>query len=396
MMFRFEPYLTRMAIFLALVAAVAGVLYEPLARAFMANAPLNGLILGVLLLGILYAFRQVTVLRHEAAWIAAYRKEQGGPERPPLAARQAEGPTPRLLAPMATLLGEREGPIRLTSGAMRSLLDSIASRLDESRALARYLIGLLIFLGLLGTFWGLLLTINSVSDVIGGLKLGAGGDLSDTFSRLKDGLAAPLTGMGTAFSSSLFGLSGSLVLGFLDLQSGQAQNRFYNDLEEWLSGITRLASAGPNLGRGDGSVPDYVQALLEQTAESLDSLQRTLARGEEGRISSSAALTQLSERLSTLSDQMKAEQGLLNRLAQSQMALTPILDRLAGNMESGPGGFDDATREHIRTIEVYLARLLEESSSGRDQAVQELRSEIKLLARTIAAGSDKAAGRDRL
>jgi len=394
-MFRFEPYLTRMVIFIALVAAVAGVLYEPLARAFMANAALNGLILGVLLLGILFAFRQVTVLRHEAAWIAAYRRDQGGPERPPLAARQDEGPRPKLLAPMATMLGERQGPIRLTSGAMRSLLDSIASRLDESRALARYLIGLLIFLGLLGTFWGLLLTINSVSDVIGGLKLGVGGDLGDTFSRLKDGLAAPLSGMGTAFSSSLFGLAGSLVLGFLDLQSGQAQNRFYNDLEEWLSGITRLASAGPALGRGDGSVPDYVQALLEQTAESLDSLQRTLARGEEGRIASSAALTQLSERLSTLSDQMKAEQGLLNRVAQSQMALNPILDRLASNMESGPGGFDDATREHIRTIEVYLARLLEETSTGRDQAVQELRSEIKLLARTIAAGSDKAASRDR-
>jgi hypothetical protein len=394
-MFRFEPYLTRMAIFLALVVAVAAVLYEPLTRAFMANAPLNGLILGVLLLGILYAFRQVTILRHEAAWIAAYRKDQAGADRAPLGQRQEEGPKPKLLAPMATLLGEREGPIRLTSGAMRSLLDSIASRLDESRALARYLIGLLIFLGLLGTFWGLLLTINSVSDVIGGLRLGAGGDLSDTFTRLKDGLAAPLSGMGTAFSSSLFGLSGSLVLGFLDLQSGQAQNRFYNDLEEWLSGITRLASAGPSFGRGDGSVPDYVQALLEQTAESLDSLQRTMARGEEGRISSSAALTQLSDRLSTLSDQMKAEQGLLNRVAQSQMALTPILDRLASNMESGPGGFDDATREHIRTIEVYLARLLEESSSGRDQAVQELRSEIKLLARTIAAGSEKTAGRDR-
>ncbi len=389
-MFRLEPYLTRMVVFLTAVAVVAGSLYAPLARAFMANAPLNGLILGILLLGILYAFRQVVVLRHEAAWIAAYRRRRDAHGRPPLMGEDNDMPIPRLLAPMATMMGERQGPLRLTAGSMRSLLDSIASRLDESRALARYLIGLLIFLGLLGTFWGLLLTINSVSDVIIGLKLSGGGDLTDTFARLKDGLAAPLTGMGVAFSSSLFGLAGSLVLGFLDLQSGQAQNRFYNDLEEWLSGLTRLTAPAPAFS-GDGSVPDYVQALLEQTAEGLDSLQRTLARGEEGRISTSAALTQLSEKLTTLSDQMKAEQALLTKLAQSQVELHPVLGRLSAAMEGG-GGFDEATRGHIRNIEVYLARLLEETSTGRRQATEELGSEIKLLARTIAAGSDKARG----
>jgi hypothetical protein len=227
--------------------------------------------------------------------------------------------------------------------------------------------------------------------VITGLK--PGGDMSDTFSRLKDGLAAPLSGMGTAFSSSLFGLAGSLVLGFLDLQSGQAQNRFYNDLEEWLSGLTRLSAPGPALA-GDGTVPDYVQALLEQTAEGLQSLQRTLARGEDSRITTSAALTQLAEKLTTLSDQMKAEQSLLVKLAQGQVELNPVLVRLGDAMERGSGGLDEATRGHIRNIEVYLARLLEETSTGRDQAVEELRSEIKLLARTIAAGRDKASGRE--
>jgi hypothetical protein len=392
-MFRLEPYLTRMAIFLAAVAVVAGALYLPLARAFTANAPLNGLILGVLLLGILYAFRQVVILRHEAAWITAYRRRQDSHGRAPLMSEDSDIPIPRLLAPMAAMLGERQGPLRLTSGSMRSMLDSIASRLDESRALARYLIGLLIFLGLLGTFWGLLLTINSVSDVIGGLKVSSGSELTDTFARLKDGLAAPLTGMGTAFSSSLFGLAGSLVLGFLDLQSGHAQNRFYNDLEEWLSGLTRLTAPAPAFsGTGSGSVPDYVQALLEQTAEGLDSLQRTLARGEEGSISTSAALTQLSEKLTTLSDLMQAEQALLTKLAQNQMELQPVLGRLSAAIEGG-GGFDEATRGHIRNIEVYLTRLLEETSTGRRQATEELRSEIKLLARTIAAGSDKAQGR---
>ena len=201
-MFRLAPYLKRMALFLAAVAAVAGTLYLPLTRAFMANPALNGLILGILFLGIAYAFRQVVMLRHEAAWIAAYRRRQDAHGRPPLMSQDSDIPIPRLLAPMATMLGERQGPLRLTAGSMRSLLDSIASRLDESRALARYLIGLLIFLGLLGTFWGLLLTINSVSGVIGGLKLSSSGDLTETFARLKDGLMAPLSGMGTAFSSS--------------------------------------------------------------------------------------------------------------------------------------------------------------------------------------------------
>ena len=389
-MFRLEPYLTRMAVFLAAVTVVAGALFQPLARAFTANAPLNGLILGVLLLGVLYAFRQVVLLRHGAAWITAYKHRRDSHEQTPLMTEDSNLPIPRLLAPMAAMLGAREGPLRLTTGSMRSMLDSIASRLDESRALARYLIGLLIFLGLLGTFWGLLLTINSVSDVIGGLKV-SGGELTETFARLKDGLAAPLTGMGTAFSSSLFGLGGSLVLGFLDLQSGQAQNRFYNDLEEWLSGLPRLTTPASEFS-GNGSVPDYVQALLEQTAEGLDSLRRTLARGEEDRISTSAALIQLSERLTTLSDQMQGEQALLTKLAQNQVELHPVLGRLSTAMEDS-GGFDEATRGHIRNIEVYLTRLLEETSTGRRQATEELRSEIKLLARTIAAGSDKAQGR---
>ncbi len=392
-MFRLEPYLTRMAVFLVAGAIAAGALTQSLARAFMANPGLNGLILGLLFLGILYAFRQVVLLRHEAAWIAAYRRRQAAHGRPPLmSAENNDLPIPKLLAPMAAMLGERQGPLHLTASSMRSLLDSIASRLDESRSIARYLIGLLIFLGLLGTFWGLLLTINSVSDVISGLKLGGGGDLTDTFERLKDGLGAPLTGMGTAFSSSLFGLAGSLVLGFLDLQSGQAQNRFYNDLEEWLSGLTRLTAPAPAFS-GSGSIPDYVQALLEQTAEGLDSLQRTLTRGEEGRISTSAALTQLSERLATLSDQMKAEQALLAKLAEGQVELGPVLGRLSTVIESG-GGFDEASRGHIRNIEVYLARLLEESATGRRESTDELRSEIKLLARTVAAASDTARGRN--
>jgi hypothetical protein len=386
-MFSFGPYLFRMTVFLAIVAVACGVLGQPIVRAFMANPALNGLIIGVLVLGVLYTLRQVFMLRHEAAWIVAFRRRREGQwrERP---GGGGELPQPRLLAPMATLLAAQEGAMRLSAVSMRSLLDSIASRLDESRALSRYLIGLLIFLGLLGTFWGLLITINSVSDVISGLNMGAG-NVNEVFANLKAGLASPLSGMGTAFSSSLFGLAGSLVLGFLDLQSGQAQNRFYNDLEEWLSGLTRLSGPSPLAG-GEGSVPDYLEALLEQTAEGLEGLQRTIARGEENRVAANAAQMQLYERLATLTDQMGVEQTLLARLTEGQIELKAVLTRLADG-QGGGGSLDDATRTHIRNIEVYLARLLEEASSGRAQSVEDIRAEIKLLARTIAA--ERAGGR---
>jgi hypothetical protein len=269
--------------------------------------------------------------------------------------------------------------------ALRSLLDGIASRLDESRELARYLAGLLIFLGLLGTFWGLIKTIGAIADEIGTLQVGSG-NLPEIFANLKAGLAGPLAGMGTAFSSSLFGLAGSLVLGFLDLQAGQAQNRFYNELEDTLSSLTRLSSAGPVSDTGETSVPAYVQALLEQTAESLENLQRIMARGEESRIAANSGTIQLNEKLSSLTDQMRTEQTLMVRLAENQMELKPVLMRLAETGRGpGEGSMDEQTRGHIRNIEVYLARMIEELARGRRETVDEVRSEIKILARTIAA-----------
>ena len=192
---------------------------------------------------------------------------------------------------------------------MRHLLDSISARLDENRDISRYLIGLLIFLGLLGTFWGLTETIGAVGRVITGLSVGEG-DLVAVFDELKAGLAAPLGGMGTAFSASLFGLAGSLILGFLDLQATQAQNSFYNELEEWLSGLTRLTSADARPRRQRRSIPAYVQGMLEQTAENLDNLQRTVAR-RGGPATVHAGLIALTERLSSLGDQIATEQALL-------------------------------------------------------------------------------------
>jgi hypothetical protein len=373
-----QRYLTRMILFLAVVAGVVVVLFPALETAFMANPGLNALIIGALAIGIVFIFRQVLILRPEVNWLESFQT-----------GRTDETADPVLLAPMARMLGERRGRLSLSAIAMRSLLDGISARLDESRELSRYLISLLIFLGLLGTFWGLLRTVSAVGGVIGGLSVESG-DLGMMFNNLQRGLEAPLTGMGTAFSSSLFGLAGSLVLGFLELQAGQAQNRFYTDLEDWLSGATRLSSGiGP--GDSEHSAPAYLQALLEQTAENMEALQRTVAQSEEGRRSANQNLMALTERLSTLTDQMRAEQSLMLKLAESQMEMKPILSKLSETLAGSQGfGFDDATRQHIRNMDVYTARLLEEVVSGRVQTVQEIRSEIKLLARTIAALADDA------
>jgi hypothetical protein len=376
-MTRQRRYLIRMILFLVAVIAVAGLLFNQLERVFLHNVPLNSMILGAALIGIVFIFRQVFQLEPELAWIESYKKNRQALSRE----------TPRMLAPMATMLGERKDKtLSLSTTAMRTLLDGISARLDESRDISRYLIGLMIFLGLLGTFWGLLDTVSSVGAVIQGLEIGSR-DVTSIFTNLKTGLERPLAGMGTSFSSSLFGLASSLVLGFLDLQAGQAQNRFYNDLEEWLSSLTRLSS-GSGLSEGETSVPAYIEALLEKTADSLDSLQRTIQRGEEGRSSTSGHLLTLTERLSTLTDQMKAEQSLLIKLVEGQMEMKPVLSRLAD--AAGQGGVDESTRTHIRNMDVYLARLVEEMATGRQRTVDELRAEIRLLARTIANLAEEA------
>ena len=245
LMHRSHRFLLRMSVFLGLVAALAYALHGPLLAAFLGNPAVNGVILGILVAGIVYIFRQVMLLDPEVDWIERFRKRLANRDltAPP-------GKAPRLLGPMARMLGSRQdGRVSLSATSLQTLLDGIASRLDETRETSRYLIGLLVFLGLLGTFYGLLETVRSVGGVIGALNVSAS-DLARAFADLKAGLESPLHGMATAFSSSLFGLAGSLVLGFLDLQAGQAQNRFYNDLEEWLSTYTRLSS-GPFGEGGD-------------------------------------------------------------------------------------------------------------------------------------------------
>jgi biopolymer transport protein ExbB/TolQ len=369
-------FLLRMVLFLIAVAVVCVLLGNTLFGAFAANPLLNGLISFVALLGIGWNLRQVIRLSPEVAWLDQFQRTKGRP---------GAVPPPRLLTPMARMLEtrqqERDGKssFTLSSQATRALLDTIGSRLDESRELSRYMIGLLIFLGLLGTFWGLLLTISAISDVIAGMSVGSG-DINALFEQLKSGLSKPLRGMSTAFSASMLGLSGSLVLGFLDLTAGQAQNRFYNELEEWLAGLTRLSSGvlGGDAD-GGGSVPVYVQALLEQTAENMEGLQRTLARGEDDRRDGTQALMALNERLGALAETMRTSQQLMLRLAETQASIAPALQKL------GERSGDDVSRAHLRNIELILQRLITETEQGRTQSTTDLRNEIKILTRTIAA-----------
>ena len=230
-------FLVGMAAFLALVGFVVLILYQQIALAFSANPGLNGLILGVLAIGALFTFRQVIRLFREIRWVNSLTGAQTG-----------AAPTPMLLAPMAAMLNAGAGARGLSTITTRAILDSIATRLDEGRELSRYLVGLLVFLGLLGTFWGLLETVHSIAGVIDSMKTGV--DTASMFDALKTGLSAPISGMSVSFTSSLFGLASSLVLGFLDLQAGQAQNRFYSEFEECLASHVQTAPLAEAMPEG--------------------------------------------------------------------------------------------------------------------------------------------------
>ena len=386
-----SKYVTRMVLFLVVVSAGCAFIAPMLLQIFLVNPAINGVILAVLLIGAALNFRQVIMLGPEGRWIDRLRDAPQAGDMVATSDLRAEAveeePNLRLLSPMARMIGERRGRLMLSAPAMRTLLDGIASRMEEGRDLARYFTGLCIFLGLLGTFWGLLETVKSIADVIRNLSV-TGDDMAVVFGNLKKGLEAPLTGMGTAFSSSLFGLAGSLVLGFLDLQAAQAQNHFFNELEEWLSGVTHL-STGATEGNGGGAgVSVYTEALLEQTAERIQDLATILTRSEQNRAGANQQFNELNSKLAILADQMRAEQQVLLRLAENQRELTPVIRSLgehlaaAGNANSG--SLDDGTRNHIRSIDNLLQRVATSLETNRDELVREIRGEIKLLARTLA------------
>jgi uncharacterized protein YneF (UPF0154 family) len=289
-------FLFRMMVFVILGGLVAFLLHKQIQVAFMANPGLNAVIIAVLFIGIVLSVRQVARLYPEIAWVNNFRLADPGlaVDRPPV-----------LLAPMAAILGSRVGRMAMSSQLMRGILDSIATRLDEARDILRYMTGLLVFLGLLGTFWGLIETVSSVGSVIQGLK--AGGDAAGMFDTLREGLAAPLSGMGISFSSSLFGLAGSLVLGFLDLQSSQAQNRFYTELEDWLSTTVYDHAAEPGAAVG---VSGEVRGAIERLREAVD-------QAGSGK-AASTAMANLAEAIQGLVHHMRTEQQMIRDWVDGQ------------------------------------------------------------------------------
>ncbi len=323
-------FLWSMLVFLGLTGFVALILSRQVRSAFVTNPGLNGLIVGVLAVGILLGLGQIIRLAREVRWVNAFREGSGEFERMR---------DPVLLAPMRALIGRRR-QLSLSTTSMRAVLDSVATRLDETRDIARYLIGLLVFLGLLGTFWGLLGTIGSIGSTIQNLDP-AGGDATGVLNALKAGLAAPLAGMGTAFSSSLFGLSGSLVLGFLDLQVGRAQNRFYTELENWLSSVTDVGSdmllppamatvAGPAAAAG----ADEMRVLSDRLAK--------LVQDQASSPRTSMAMASLAESIQGLVQHMRSEQQLLRDFVEAQAGeqreMRVVLDRLSNAIGSPDKG----------------------------------------------------------
>jgi hypothetical protein len=321
-----------MIIFVILAGFVALILYQPAYTAFLANPGLNAVIITVLVIGVILSFRQVLRLFPEIRWVNTFRIAEPGIE---------VDRSPVLLAPMATLLGDRIGRMAISTQTMRSILDSIQMRLDEDREMSRYLVNLLIFLGLLGTFWGLLQTVSKVAGVIGGLDVSSG-STGVILENLKTSLQGPLAGMGTAFSASLFGLSGSLILGFLDLQAGQAQGTFYNDLEDWLSTVTDL---DPDVIEGRGAVGSTAEDLRVAIERLSRAIQEGGSGGGQPAIGSTqratTAMANLAEGIQGLVQHMRSEQQVVRSWvetqAEQQREMQVLLETIAKALQAPVG-----------------------------------------------------------
>ncbi len=357
--------------FLVLVSVVAFFLAQTIGTVFNANPYLNGLILIVLAVGILYTFWQVNRLRMCIDWIDAFIAERPGFEviEPP-----------RLLISMAGMLRDREARKSLSPTIVRAILDSIATRLDESREIVRYIASLMIFLGLLGTFWGLSITVPLVVETISNLAPEEGADASEVFQRLVANLGGQMQGLGTAFASSLLGLAGSLILGFLEIMSGQAQNRFYRELEEALSQITRIA-------RSEEEGVSFLAESLERNFETMDELAVQMAAGEHRGIVAHDKLESAAASLAIVAERMQADHSLMRDLTDSQNAMREALVTATERNKGVLGGMDEGTRARINSIDRHMLRLIEEVAAGRAEATADLRGEIRTLTRTIESAA---------
>jgi hypothetical protein len=359
---------------LVLVGVGCFFLYPSVAPVFLASPWLNGFILLVFVIGVLTCFMQVLILSSSVSWIEGFALDRPGHEFVK---------SPRLLTSLAALLRDTRARRALTSTSTRSILDSVATRLDEARDITRYIVNLLIFLGLLGTFYGLATTVPAVVDTIRSLAPADGqeGELG-VFDRLMTGLESQLGGMGTAFASSLLGLAGSLVVGVLELFAGHGQNRFYMELENWLSSITRVSIGGDEndaVAIGD----EHVAGVLAQTAAQLNSLQVMVSQSEEARIATDERIMQLTDAVTRLSDASISPAG--------SGASEEVMQRLVAALEARTEA-DEMTveaRMRLRNIDVQLLRILEEMSSGRQDSVAELRGDLQTLSRTIAALAER-------
>lgn len=344
---------------------------------FEANPWLNGFIVFVFVIGVLACFWQVVQLIGSVRWIERFAAGDSQDHRRP----------PSMLAPLASLLGSRSARMQLGSTSTRSILDSVASRIDEDREITRYIVNLLIFLGLLGTFYGLATTVPAVVDTIRSLAPQEGEEGLSVFNRLMTGLEAQLGGMGVAFASSLLGLAGSLIVGLLELFAGHGQNRFYRELEEWLSSITRVSFASGEDGAGDSNV---VSQVLDTMAEQMDALQAMFAETSEGRAAVDRKLGDLVETIQEMNrrqEQTGTITAALDRVAVGQEALTEIL-RAQGEQ----GGIDAESRMRLRSIDVQMLRILEEISAGRQESLAELRKDIDLMIKAFARPRGLARG----
>ncbi len=337
---------------------------------FEANPYLNGFIAFVFVLGVLACFWQVWQLIQSVRWIEKFAQEREG---------GFQSKAPLLLAPLATLLRSRGKRMQINTTSTRSILDSVATRIDEAREITRYIVNLLIFLGLLGTFYGLATTVPALVDTIRGLAPEDGESGAEVFGRLMTGLDSQLSGMGVAFASSLLGLAGSLVVGLLELFAGHGQNRFYRELEEWLSSITKL---GFSSGDGDGAGEmGTAGVILDQMVEQMEALQLLFARSEEGRSEVEYRLGQLSDTIERMTERMEAtapSATAFARIADTQERLIDVLSHKSDNE-----GLDAESRMRLRSIDVQMLRILEEVAAGRQETMAELRTDLNAIARAL-------------
>lgn len=351
---------------------------------FQANPWLNGFILLVFFIGVVACFWQVFQLIGSARWIEGFVARTPGHEltKPP-----------QLLAPLATMLRSRGKRMQIASTSARSILDSVAQRIDEVRDITRYIVNMLIFLGLLGTFYGLATTVPAVVDTIRSLAPQNGEGGVEVFNRLMTGLEAQLGGMGVAFSSSLLGLAGSLVVGLLELFAGHGQNRFYRELEEWMSTITRVGFASGD-GEGGGE-SDAVAHVLDHMADQMDSLQAVISQSDVSRAMVDQKLGVLADSIERLTHRMSDSnpvQSALMRMAEGQERLIQTLE----NRETGGHeGLDAESRMRLRSIDVQMLRILEEISAGRQETMTELRTDLAALTRVLKPGRPASERRAR-